>query len=138
MAGKKRERELPPEDALREKAVRKVRSRTGGLWLAYNLGSYVLVNGFLIAIWVLSDSDYPWFLWVMAVWAGGLAFHLAGYVVGFRYGASRERMVQQQVEQYRKKLGIQPPAPEPATAGSRPGEAGPGSAEEEPSGDTAT
>jgi len=77
----------------------------------------MIVNGILIAIWVLSDSNYPWFLWVVLIWAAGLAFHFAGYIVGFRYGASRERMIREQVESYRKKMG-QPPISGPETAPS--------------------
>jgi hypothetical protein len=109
------------EDSLRMRAEKKVRNKTGLLWLLYNVGSYVLINAALITIWILSDSDYPWFLWVMVVWAGGLAFHFAGYIVGFRYGASREHMIEEQMEIFRKKKGMTPvPGPEPAAAPPEP------------------
>ncbi len=122
MARKKKT--LPDVDTLRARAERKVVRKTGFLWLAYNLGAYVFVNAVLIAIWALSDSESPWFLWVLAVWGLGLAFHIAGYIIGFRYGHSRERMIEEQVERYRGQYGEPaPPAPQPdnVEAGSDPG-----------------
>ncbi len=109
----------PPEDALRARAEQRVVRRTGLLWLLYCAGSYVAVNALLIAIWVISDSDYPWFLWVLAVWGLGLAFHIAGYVIGFRHGRSREGMIEEYMEGLRKRYG-EPEAAAPET--SRPGE----------------
>ncbi len=130
--GKERMTGAQIEDSLRTRAEKKVRNKTGLLWLLYNVGSYVLINAALITIWILSDSDHPWFLWVMVVWAGGLAFHFAGYIVGFRYGASRERMIEEQVEAFRKKKGMAPvPGPEPEAAPPEPAVAGPESTESE-------
>jgi 2TM domain len=121
MRKKQSRTEAQIEDSIRTRAEKKVRSKTGLLWLLYNLGSYVLVNAALITIWILSDSDYPWFLWVMVVWAGGLAFHFAGYIVGFRYGASRESMIEEQMALLRKKKGIAPvTGSEPAATPSQP------------------
>ncbi len=112
MAWKKRGRTPPPVDALRAKAEKVVIRKTGFLWLLYSVGSYVIVNAVLIAIWALSDSESPWFLWVLAIWGLGLAFHIAGYVIGFRYGHSREEMIQEQVEEYQSRYE-EPAAPTP-------------------------
>lgn len=98
----KKEREVP-EDVLRRRAERKIRNKTGVLWTAALIGSYLIINAFLIAIWALSGSEYPWFVWVLLVWGGALAFHFSGYVVGFRFGASRERMVQERMGDYRRR-----------------------------------
>jgi hypothetical protein len=125
MRDKESKTEAQVEDSLRMRAEKKVRNKTGLLWVLYNVGSYVLINAALITIWILSDSDYPWFLWVMAVWAGGLAFHFAGYIIGFRYGASREGMIEEQMALFRKKKGMAPAAgPEPAAAPSEPSATG--------------
>jgi 2TM domain len=112
---KRRSKKAPPDDTLRARAEKSVIRRTGFLWLLYSVGSYVVVNALLIAIWVISDSDHPWFLWVLAVWGLGLAFHIAGYVIGFRFGYSRERMIEGQMEEYRKRYEeMEAPVPEAA------------------------
>jgi hypothetical protein len=127
VARNKRERKAPPEDALRAKAEKSVIRKTGFLWLLYSVGSFVIVNAVLIAIWALSDSENPWFLWVLAVWGLGLAFHIAGYVIGFRIGHAREGKIQEQVEEYRSRYApAEAPAPEPAS------ETTPGSPESQP------
>ena len=133
MARKKKGKTPPPADTLRAKAEKRVIRKTGFLWLLYNVGSYVVVNAVLIAIWALSDSESPWFLWVMVIWGLGLAFHIVGYIIGFRYGYSREEMIQEQVEEYRKKYE-EPAAPEPQpSAGPEPEpSAGPGGEERAP------
>jgi hypothetical protein len=128
----------PPEDDLRAKAEKSVIRKTGFLWLLGSVGSYVFVNALLIAIWVLTDSDSPWFLWVLAVWGLGLAFHIAGYITGFRIGHAREGMIQEQMDEYRSKYApaeapaaveapapAEAPAPEPAPSPA-PGEDEPG------------
>jgi len=123
---KKSERKPPPEDDLRTKAEKSVIRKTGFLWLLSSVGSYILVNALLIAIWVLSDSDTPWFLWVLAVWGLGLVFHIAGYVIGFRAGYAREGKIEEQMEEYRSKYApAEAPAPEPVSPPA-PGEQEPG------------
>jgi len=107
----------PPVDTLRAKAEKAVVRKTSFLWLLYSVGSYVFVNAVLIAIWALSDSESPWFLWVLAIWGLGLAFHIVGYIIGFRYGYSREDMIQQKVEEYQSRYEEPAaPAPQPSTA----------------------
>jgi len=113
---RKKEGQRPPEDALRAKAEKSVIRRTGFLWLLYSVGSFIFVNAVIIAIWALSDSESPWFLWVLAVWGLGLAFHIAGYVIGFRIGYAREGKIQAQMEEYRSRYApAEAPAPGPAS-----------------------
>jgi F0F1-type ATP synthase assembly protein I len=114
---RKKAKTAPPVDTLRAKAEKAVVRKTSLLWLLYSVGSYVIVNAVLIAIWALSDSESPWFLWVLAIWGLGLAFHIAGFIIGFRYGHSREDMIQQQVEEYQSRYEeAAAPAPQPSTA----------------------
>ncbi|MDY6795976.1 MAG: 2TM domain-containing protein [Actinomycetota bacterium] len=131
-------KEPPSADALRARAEKRVKSRTTGLWLLYNIGSFVLINGLLIAIWAISDSDYPWFLWVLLIWAGTLAFQFAGYVMGFRHGASRERMIEEQMATYVNKEGRVGDLNQAAGAESLAGEgqqASPASSDDQPAGE---
>lgn len=90
----------PSADALRTRAEKRIKSRTTGLWLLYNIGSFVLINALLIAIWAISDSESPWFLWALLIWAGALAFHFSGYAIGYRHGAQREKMVEEKAAGY--------------------------------------
>ncbi|MFW6113946.1 MAG: 2TM domain-containing protein [Actinomycetota bacterium] len=83
-----------------EKAVWR---KTTGLWIFYNVVLYVLINTLLIAIWAVSESGSPWFLWVTLIWAGALVILFGGYAVGYRYGASRERMIEEHIAAYREK-----------------------------------
>jgi len=47
-----------------------------------HLAAYVLVNGFLVAVWAFSGRGYFWPIWVMAGWGIGLAFN--AYAVYFQ------------------------------------------------------
>jgi 2TM domain len=49
-----------------------------GPGLKAHIGAFVIVNAFLAVAWKLSDVSYPWFLWVLAGWGVGLAFHILG------------------------------------------------------------
>jgi len=70
--------------------------------LLQHAGSYLIVNAFLIAVWALTGAGYPWFLWVMAAWGVGLAFHVFSYLAGGSRGAAaRERMVTEELERMR-------------------------------------
>jgi 2TM domain len=63
----------------------------------YHLGTYVVVNGFLWAIWLLTDNDragdgrYPWPIWSTLGWGIGLFFHFLGaYVYPKENSAEKE------------------------------------------------
>jgi hypothetical protein len=63
---------MPTEDERREAAIRRLKAKRGFL---QNLVSYVIVNGFLVAIWAFSGAGYFWPIWVMAGWGIGLVSH---------------------------------------------------------------
>jgi 2TM domain len=49
-----------------------------GTGLKAHIGAFIIVNAFLAVVWKLSEVSYPWFLWVLAGWGVGLAFHILG------------------------------------------------------------
>lgn len=71
-----------------------------------HLTSYVIVNGFLIAIYMFTTpGGYPWFIWPMLGWGIGLAFHfVAVFGVGGRGNAAdvRQRMLQEEL----RRMGV--------------------------------
>ena len=60
------------DEQKREIAVRRVKERRDFYW---HLGTYLIVNAFLIAVWAWSDASYFWPFWVLVGWGIGLAFH---------------------------------------------------------------
>lgn len=86
-------------DPLRAEAEKRVKQRTE---LIRHIGAYVIINGFLVVVWALTGAGYPWFLWVMAGWGIGLLFHIVDYFSGRRGSASRERMVEKEMEKMKK------------------------------------
>jgi hypothetical protein len=64
----------------------------------YHLRTYIIVIGFLWAIWFFSGSEpvmtrakYPWPIWPTAGWGIGLLFHYLGaYVYPREKGAEEE------------------------------------------------
>jgi hypothetical protein len=46
--------------------------------LKAHMTAFIIVNAFLVVAWKLSEVEYPWFLWVLAGWGVGLAFHIFG------------------------------------------------------------
>ena len=63
-----------------------------------HLGTYIVINGFLWAIWFFTSNDgqlrgrsYPWPIWSTLGWGIGLLFHFIGaYVSPRENGAERE------------------------------------------------
>jgi hypothetical protein len=54
----------------------------------YHLGAYIVIIGFLWAIWLFTGTDpgtggnyYPWPIWSTAGWGLGLLFHYLGAYV---------------------------------------------------------
>jgi hypothetical protein len=95
-----------------EIAERRVRQK---LELWWHLGSYVIVNLFLVIVWAITGRGYPWFVWVMIGWGIGVAFHLMQYFMTVREEPRRERMIQREMERLQRKQA--PPAAEPGAAG---------------------
>lgn len=89
----------PGGPSLREKAEKRVKQRTE---LLTHIGSYVVINAFLVVVWALSGAGYPWFLWVMAGWGLGLAMHAVSYFTGSKGDSSREKMIQQEMERMKR------------------------------------
>lgn len=64
----------------------------------YHLGTYIVVNAFLWAIWFFADGKYsgnryPWPIWPMFGWGIGLLFHYLG-----AYVLPRENSVEKEYE----------------------------------------
>ncbi len=91
------------QDAYKQ-AERRVQAKMG---FYGHLTSYILVNGFLIVIYLFtSPGGYPWFIWPMLGWGIGLAFHFAG-VFGFGNSNSadvRRRMIEEEM----RRMGVRP------------------------------
>jgi hypothetical protein len=94
---------IPPDkSSVQEMAEKRVKRRID---LFEHIGVYVVVNAFLVVVWALSGAGYPWFLWVMAGWGLGLAFHIMSYVVGSKGDSSRHRMVEREMEKIKQEQG---------------------------------
>ena len=89
----------PPGDEIRQRAESRVKQRVA---LISHIGSYIIVNAFLVLIWLITGRGYPWFVWVMVGWGIGVAFHIFGYITGSRGGAALERMVQREMKKIEK------------------------------------
>ena len=66
-------------DITRADARKRIEKRRG---LQVSLLAYVVVNGFLVAVWALADGGYFWPVWVMAAWGLGLVFQVWDYYRG--------------------------------------------------------
>jgi hypothetical protein len=60
------------EQELRAQAVKRLEARRG---LSAHALAYVLVNGFLVAIWFATQSGFFWPVFVIFGWGIGLAFN---------------------------------------------------------------
>ena len=60
-----------PVDA-RSAAIERIKAKRS-FW--QDLVSYVVVNGFLVAVWAITGGGYFWPAWVMAAWGMGLVLH---------------------------------------------------------------
>jgi hypothetical protein len=60
------------EQELRAQAVKRLEARRG---LSAHALAYVLVNGFLVAIWFATQSAFFWPVFVIFGWGIGLAFN---------------------------------------------------------------
>ena len=88
----------PQVEAYRQ-AERRVKAKMGFYW---HLASYVLVNGFLITIYLLTSwADngfyYPWFIWPLLGWGIGLFFNFLAVYVFPDTPASRQRMIEKEL-----------------------------------------
>lgn len=68
--------------------------KVSGKWHSFwgHFGSYAIINGLLLAIYLMTDpGGYPWFLWPAGAWGAAVALHLWGVVFGAE-GRRTERM----------------------------------------------
>lgn len=92
--------EEPAKD-LREKAEKRVKAVQG---FKRHLFSYIIVNAFLIVIWLISalasggGAWFPWFVFVLVGWGFGLGFHAYNVYGGGEDEAKREEMVQREMQ----------------------------------------
>ncbi len=89
---------LQAGESPRQIAERRVKQRVD-LW--WHLGSYVIVNAFLVIVWAVTGAGYPWFIWVMIGWGIGIVFHLMQYFMTSYGESSKERMVVREMEKLR-------------------------------------
>lgn len=88
----------PQAEAYRQ-ADRRVKAKLGFYW---HLASYLVVNGFLITIYLLTSwaSDgfyYPWFVWPLLGWGIGLLFNFLAVYLFPDTPASRQRMIEKEM-----------------------------------------
>lgn len=81
-------------------AERRVKAKLGFFW---HLASYILVNGFLITIYLITSWDnnglyYPWFVWPLLGWGIGLVFNFLAVFVFPDTPASRQRMIEKEMQ----------------------------------------
>lgn len=98
-------------------AEKRVKDRMGFYW---HLATYVIVNGFLIAIYLLTSlADgglyYPWFIWPLAGWGIGLLLNFLGVFVLVETPAAQQQRIAHEME----RMGYNPanysPAPPSTT-----------------------
>ncbi|HEX2914855.1 MAG TPA: 2TM domain-containing protein [Chloroflexia bacterium] len=97
-------------------AEQRVKARIGFYW---HLASYVVVNGALFTIWLLtglssnSQFEYPWFLWPLCCWGIGLVLHFLGVFVISDTPENRQRLMQRELDRmgYTPMSGPIPPVP---------------------------
>lgn len=62
--------------ALARKQVEKRRGLQGGF------AAYIVVNGFLVAVWAMTGGGYFWPIWLIAAWGAGMVLGLWDYLRG--------------------------------------------------------
>ena len=100
----------PQYQSAYRQAERRVKAKLGFYW---HLASYVLVNGLLILIYLITGPvpgfySYPWFVWPMFGWGLGLLFHFVGVFVFSSVSSedNRRRMIEEEM----RRMGTYPPA----------------------------
>ncbi|HEX2912818.1 MAG TPA: 2TM domain-containing protein [Chloroflexia bacterium] len=105
-----------------KQAERRVRAKLGFYW---HLASYVIVNGLLIIVYLITGPvpgfySYPWFVWPMFGWGIGLLFHYLGVFVfsNVNSEATRRQMIEAEMQRMRgNSSNLYPPAGYGANSG---------------------
>jgi hypothetical protein len=88
---------MPSEAELEELAKKRVQARVG---FTIHLVIFLVMNVGFFAIWALTGSGYPWFMWPMLFWGIGLISHAV--TLGFGPGSSHERRaIEREVQRLR-------------------------------------
>ena len=90
------------EETPQEIAERRVKQR---LELWWHLGTYVIINGFLVIVWAITGGGYPWFIWVMVGWGIGIAFHIMQYFLTIHGESRRQDMIRREMEKIQRQQG---------------------------------
>jgi hypothetical protein len=93
------------EEQLRDLAIRRIRRR---LDFKAHLFAFVVVNGFIVAIWALTGSGFFWPIFPMLGWGIGVAFN--AWDVYVRAEPTEEQVICE-MEELRGRIA-QPAAPE--------------------------
>ncbi len=102
-------------DAYKE-AEKRVKAKMGFYW---HLASYIVVNAFLIGIYLMTCWDgttwnwyYPWFVWTLGGWGMGLLFNFLAVYVFPDNGAARQKMIDAEMQ----RMGVPTPTYIPTTS----------------------
>jgi len=83
------------------RAEERVKAKVGFYW---HLASYILVNGLLIVIYLITGPlpglyTYPWFVWPLAGWGIGLLFNFLAVFVfnGTQAEEIRRNMIEEEL-----------------------------------------
>ena len=95
---------MTAEDKLRRRAERRVRAKLG---FRVHLLVYLMVNGGLVLLNLMTSPSYLWCLWVISGWGIGLTAH--GFAVYGNGDVDQEHMVQAEMTRLRRGEGT--PAP---------------------------
>ena len=63
----------PPTESPRERARQRIEARRN---LLSHAVVYVVVNSFLVGVWLITGRGYFWPAWVLAGWGVGLVMHV--------------------------------------------------------------
>ena len=91
------------DDELRMRAERRVAAKLG---FRSHLFAYLLVNGGLVLLNLITSPNYLWCLWAMFGWGIGLIAH--GFAVYGSGDVDRERMIEAELARLRRGGGAPP------------------------------
>ena len=79
------------DSAMMKLAKKRVKAKNEFMW---HLASYVLVNTFLVLLYVFTPGGgYFWPIWPMLGWGLGLAFHAVGLIFKFSTVSQPDRVM---------------------------------------------
>jgi hypothetical protein len=88
------------ERRIRAKAQKRVRAKVGFYW---HFMVFALVNAAAIAINLTQTPKYLWFIWLLAAWSIGLAFHA---FATFSSGEMTSAMLEDEIARELERRGI--------------------------------